>query len=112
LGNMPPPAPGQWGLGNIGQSQQPNPFAGFIGGGMNWMGGAGLLGGAPLNNLGGMPMMGGGLGMGGGQLGGFNQTGGQYGQQGGWGYGMNRYQQNRPDAGFFLNTQQRLTYEE
>src|SRR5262249_31559125 len=43
---------------------------------------------------------------------GYGQIGGQFANMGGWGYGMNRYQQNRPDSGFFLNTQQRLTYEE
>src|SRR6516164_330299 len=41
--------------------------------------------------------------MGGGQLGG---------QVGRFGGGMNRYQGNPDNSGFFLNTQQRLTYEE
>ena len=124
---------GQWGLGNIGQIQQPSPFTGFLGGGMNNLGGApgpqlgnigqppsppiqGYMGGGNLGwgfsqfgNLGGMPMMGGGMPMMGGMGMGGGQLGGQVGRFGG---GMNRYQGNPDNSGFFLNTQQRLTYEE
>jgi hypothetical protein len=90
----------------------------FLGGGLKHMGGVGPFGcpqlgylvGGMMRIMGGMPMMGGGFGnMGGGQFGGFNQMGGNFGRFGG---GINRYQGNSANSGFFLNTQQRLTYEE